>query len=116
MYYYEQIFGCAMGSPISATIANLVMEHVEEVAFATAPKSNPPRWWFRFVDDSHASLKREHVEEFHKHLNSVNERIQFTAEMEEKNKLSFLDTVTTNYVTNELGLMFSVKRYTLINA
>ena len=56
-----------MGSPISATIANLVLEHVEEVALATAP--NLPRWWFRFVDDSHASLKREYVEEVHKHLN-----------------------------------------------
>ena len=69
------------------------MEHVEEVALTTAP--NPPRWWFRFVDDSHASLKREYVEEFHKHLNSVNEQIQFTVEVEENNKLSFLDTVTT---------------------
>ena len=53
---YKQISGCAMASSISATIANLVLEHVEEVALATAP--NPPRWWywFRFVDDSHASL------------------------------------------------------------
>ena len=91
--YYKQISGCAMGSPISATIANLVLEHVEEVALTTAP--NPPRWWFRFVDDSHASLKREYVEEFHKHLNSINEQIQFTVGMEENNKLSFLDTVTT---------------------
>ena len=35
------------------------------------------------------------MEEFHKHLNSINEQIQFTVEMEENNKLSFLDTVTT---------------------
>ena len=41
-----------MGSPIGATIANLVMEHIEEVALTIAP--NRPRWWFRFVDDSHA--------------------------------------------------------------
>ena len=58
-----------MGSPISATIANLVLEHVEEVALTTAP--NPPRWWFRFVDDSHACLKHEYVEQFHKHLNPL---------------------------------------------
>ena len=28
--HYQQTFGCAMGSPVSATIANLVMEYVEE--------------------------------------------------------------------------------------
>ena len=67
-----------MGSPVSATIVNPVLEHVEEVALTTAP--NPPRWWFRFVDDSHAGLKRHHVEEFHKHLNSINQQIQFTLE------------------------------------
>jgi hypothetical protein len=80
-----------MGSPISATIASLVIEHIEEVALTTAP--NPPRCWFRFVDD--VGLKRKYVKEFHKHLNSINEQIQFTVEIKENNKLSFLDTVTT---------------------
>ena len=27
--FYQQIFGVPMGSPISVTIANLVMEHIE---------------------------------------------------------------------------------------
>jgi hypothetical protein len=49
--HYQQISGCAMGSPISATLANIVMEHIEEIAITTAP--HPPRWWFRFLDDSH---------------------------------------------------------------
>jgi hypothetical protein len=90
--YYQQTSGCAMGSPISATIANLVMEYIEEIALTTA--LNPPRWWFRFVDDSHACLKRKYVEEFHQHLNSIDKQIQFTIEAEENNRLPFLDTVT----------------------
>ena len=90
--HYQQISGCAMGSPISATIADLVMEHIEDIAISTAP--HPPNWWFRYVDDSHSSLKREYVDEFHHHLNSINAHIQFTLELEVNNQLAFLDTVT----------------------
>ena len=91
--HYQQTFGCAMGSPVSATVANLVMEHIEERAISTA--AHPPRWWYRYVDDSHACLKKDYVQEFHDHLNSVNPNIQFTKEVEQDNRLSFLDTTTT---------------------
>jgi hypothetical protein len=75
-----------MGSPISATIANIVMEHIEEIAITTAP--HPPRWWFRFVDDSHTCLLKDYVCEFHDHLNSIDPNIQFTVEKETESKLS----------------------------
>ena len=42
--YYQQIFGTAMGSPVSAVIANMVMEDVEQTALATSPAK-------RYVDD-----------------------------------------------------------------
>ena len=92
--HYKQIFGCAMGSPISPVIADLVMEEIEETAIATA--SHPPKWWFRYVDDSHACLRKDQVDEFHQHLNSINTNIQFTQELEDTNGqgLPFLDTIT----------------------
>ena len=34
-----------MGSPESAILANLVMEHVAEKALSSP--ANPPKWWFR---------------------------------------------------------------------
>lgn len=79
--FYKQIFGCPMGSPVSAILANLVMEHVEERALITAP--HPPKRWYRYVDDSHAvGITREHLTEFHSHLNSINQHIKFTVEEE----------------------------------
>ena len=35
--FYKQTFDCSLGSPVSAILANLVMEHVEERALITAP-------------------------------------------------------------------------------
>ena len=71
------------------------MEEIEETAVSTDP--HPPKWWFRYVNDSHTCLKRDHVNEFHRHLNSIKPNIQFTLELgdTEGQGLPFLDTITT---------------------
>ena len=38
--HYKHVFGCAMGSPISPVIADLLMEEIEGTAIAAAP--HPP--------------------------------------------------------------------------
>ena len=99
---YHQVSGCAMGSPVSAVIAELVMQEVEEKALETSPVQR--KWWRRYVDDSNACIKRDGVEAFHSHLNSINANIQFTVEMPTttmgKNSIAFLDT---NNTVNEDG-------------
>ena len=91
-----------MGSPVSEVIAELVMQEVEEKALETAPVR--PKWWRRHVDDSNACIKRDGVEVFHSHLNSINANIQFTVEMPTttmgKNSIAFLET---NNTVNEDG-------------
>ena len=90
-----------MGSPVSAVIAELVMQEVEEKALETSPVR--PKWWRRYVNDSNACIKRDGVEVFHSHLNSINANIQFTVEMPTtmgKNSIAFLDT---NNTVNEDG-------------
>ena len=41
--YYLKVFGTAMGSPVSAVIANMVMEDMEQRALATSPVK-PSTW------------------------------------------------------------------------
>ena len=69
------------------------MEYVEETAISTA--LHPPQWRFRYVDDNHAFLKRNLVNEFHNHLNSIDPHLQFNIELEENQRLPSLDTITT---------------------
>jgi len=47
---YKQIYGCAIGSPVSPVVANLCMEEIEETAIKATPVS--PKFLKRYVDDS----------------------------------------------------------------
>ncbi|XP_078363514.1 uncharacterized protein LOC144647607 [Oculina patagonica] len=95
--HYHQVFGCAMGSPVSAVIADLVMNNIEERALSTSPVT--PSWWRRYVDDSNVCLKKTDVQVFHQHLNSIDSNIQFTIERAKQTdkgrRISFLDTQIT---------------------
>ena len=70
---YHQTFGCAMGSPVSAVLADHVMEYVETKTLSTFHTA--PRWWRRYVDDSKACIKSQDLCDFHRHLNAVNPHI-----------------------------------------
>jgi hypothetical protein len=48
---YRQICGAAMGSPVSAIVANLFMEWLENEAIATTPLDCKPKLWRRYVDN-----------------------------------------------------------------
>ena len=92
--HFEQVEGAAMGSPLSPIVANIYMEHFEARALETAP--HPPSLWKRYVDDTFVILKTAYKEEFFHHLNSIEEKIQFTAENTRADgSLPFLDTLVT---------------------
>ena len=62
--FYKQKFGAPMGSPISPGVADLCMEVFEEEALAHCPPHLAPHIWYRFVDDTFATLHEYAIEGF----------------------------------------------------
>ena len=88
--FYQQVFGTAMGSPVSVVMANMVMEDIEDRALASFPDS--PRFWKRYVDDVCCVVPIDQIDPLLQHLNSIESSIQFTYETEsDDHSLPFLD-------------------------
>ena len=101
--YYQQTFGTAMGSPVSVTVANLVMEEIEQQAISTF--NPPPRFWKCYVDDTCTAIPTEPVPTFHHHLNSISPHIQFTVEKESDQSLPFLDELLTHQADGTISTL-----------
>jgi len=99
--HFKQIFGTAMGSPVSAVVANLVMEDVEERAMASF--ADRPRVWKRYVDDTFVILKRTSLDKFFDHINELEPSIKFTKECEEHGSLAFLDVLVSRSASGILS-------------
>ena len=56
---------------------------------------NPPSEWLRYVDDTFVKIHEYFVNEFTEHLNSIDENIKFTTELETEGKLPFMDSSIT---------------------
>ena len=90
--FYKQLQGAAMGSPVSPIIANIYMEYFETLAIYSSPTLI--KWWFRYVDDVHSTTRKDQVDQFQEHLNSIDPHIKFTIELPGTDGLPFLDTLT----------------------
>lgn len=102
-HYYEQIYGVAMGSPLSPIVAKLYMEYFERKALNSYPLK--PAWWKRFVDDTNLNWThgKAELEMFFNHLNSISSEIKFTMELEENGKIPFLDVLISRKEDGTLG-------------
>jgi hypothetical protein len=78
-----------MGSPISSILADIVMSEVDTQAVRML--SPNIRIWERFVDDVFSIMKRRNWKRTLEMLNCINKDTQFTIEMEQDQKLPFLD-------------------------
>ena len=101
--HYTMTDGLAMGSPVSAVVANLFMENFEQRAIDTL--SIPPKLWHRYVDDTFSIVKRHAVNSMLNQLNALNNNIQFTMELEDNGRLPFLDTTVKRTEDGRLETM-----------
>ena len=88
-YLHGRFFGTAMDSPVSVTIANLVMEDVEERVLTSYDIFLPS--WKRYIDDLCTVAPKNRVQHLLQHLNGVEKSIQFTAKCESDGCLLSLD-------------------------
>ncbi|XP_071500039.1 uncharacterized protein [Diadema antillarum] len=91
--YYEQLEGAAMGSPVSAVVANMYMEAFEEQALEECPPGTAPRIWKRYVDDTFIVADRRHADKLLEFMNTREPTIKFTSEQETQGSIAFLDTL-----------------------
>ena len=87
--YYKQIFGLPMGSPLSATAANVVMEELEKKILIKLPYNII--FYYRYVDDTLICLQNNKVEDILYRFRSIDKNLKFTLETSINNNINFLD-------------------------
>ncbi|CAF3835154.1 unnamed protein product [Rotaria sp. Silwood1] len=91
--HYDQINGVAMGSPLAPILAHLFMSNLEENI--NNYKGKKPDIYYRYVDDIFMIMNgtQKDISNFKKFMNNLEKTIKFTVEVQEENKLPFLDVM-----------------------
>ena len=75
---YKQIQGCAMGSPLSAVVCNLLLEDLEYDLLSNFQQDI--NFYCRYVDDIFCLIEEDQIENVLDSLNSHSTRLQFKKE------------------------------------
>lgn len=104
--WYKQVFGLAMGSPLSPVIACLYMEHLEkEKILPSLPEETV---WVRYVDDVLVFTDSvQAAETILQGINNIENSIKFSMELEKNGQLPFLDV---NIIKKHNRISFDVYR------
>lgn len=101
--FFKQRDGLPMGSPISPLLAEIFLANFESLIFTNNNYTKHVIYWARYVDDVFCIWNSTHrnLNQFFTFLNSLNEKIQFTMELENNNEINFLD-INIKKINNEL--------------
>jgi hypothetical protein len=98
--YYYQKSGTAMGSPISAIVAELFLQMLE---MKCIDSMSCILFWRRYVDDCFAIARARKIQEILTKINNFHPDIEFTLEVEEDGKISFLDIMLYEKEDRSIG-------------
>ena len=87
--FFKQTYGTPMGSPISPILADIVMADLEESCIKKLKYK--PLFFVRYVDDILTCIPKDQIDNTLKVFNNYHERLQFTYEIENNNKINFLE-------------------------
>ncbi|XP_075160352.1 uncharacterized protein LOC142233335 [Haematobia irritans] len=90
---YKQKKGLPMGSPASPIIADILMERLLDSCMQKLEKR--PKFITKYVDDLFAIIRETEIEKTLATLNSFHNNIRFTMELEQNQKLPYLDLLIT---------------------
>ena len=97
---YQQVDGIMMASPLRPLIANIYMSEIET---SLIPKlEDKVKCWTRYVDDTFAFIKPNAIVDVQNILNTYDTKIQFTHEVEQERKITFLDVQIERTGNNKL--------------
>ena len=92
MFFYTQIDGVAMGSPLGLSLANAFLCHHEIKWLNDCPKKFKPVFYKRCVDGFFVLFERpEHTKPFADYMNSKHKNINFSFETEKDGQILFFD-------------------------
>jgi hypothetical protein len=105
--FYYQISGSPMGAPISSALANLAMEVMLERITDLLPFELP--FLYIFVDDILTAIPEAIADETLEIFNAINDKIQFTIELECDHQIPFLDLKLTHEGDGSISTEFYQK-------
>ncbi len=103
--FYEQEDGMAMGCPLSTIGADIFMERMENELIVN---NQAIKFYSRYVDDIFMIIRARQAKNILRLLNSFDKNVQFTYELQEKNKLPFLDVLI--HRQDDGSMKFSIYR------
>ena len=88
-----------MGSPLSDTIAEVLLQDIENTYIKNILDTQTITFYSRYVDDilTIYSTKTSTAESLCDHINRIHSSLQFTPTPEENNSVSFLDLLLTRH-------------------
>lgn len=104
----KQTFGTPVGSPLFPVISDLVLQDLKTIALKRLALFLP--FYYRYVDDIVLAAPRAELQKILDIFNSYHSRLKFTLEINDDNKICFLDTIIIKNNKNILEIDWHTNR------